>query len=79
MAFQNVLLKKNEKEHAVALATTSLQNRYDIYSIIARFVIVFTVKHPVYGLLVCIAIPMQTFAKSIIGDFYVLKQANFDL
>jgi two-component system, NarL family, sensor histidine kinase UhpB len=41
MAFQNVLFKKNEEEHAVQAATTALQNRYRLYAIITGLVIVF--------------------------------------
>jgi signal transduction histidine kinase len=41
MAFQNVLLKKNEKEHAVELATSELQNRYRLYFISSALIVLF--------------------------------------
>ncbi len=44
MAFQNVLFKENEKEHAIETATTALQNRYRLYFIMAAFIVAFTVS-----------------------------------
>jgi two-component system, NarL family, sensor histidine kinase UhpB len=44
MAFQNVLFKQNEKEHAIETATTALQNRYRLYFIIAGLMVVFVVS-----------------------------------
>jgi two-component system sensor histidine kinase UhpB len=44
MAFQNVLYKENEKEHAIETATTALQNRYRLYFIIAGLMVVFAVS-----------------------------------
>ncbi|TKK65387.1 hypothetical protein FC093_19960 [Ilyomonas limi] len=43
MAFQNVLLKQNEKEHAVEVATSALQNRYRLYFVISGLIIAFTI------------------------------------
>ena len=43
MAFQNVLFKENEKEHAVEVATTALQNRYRLYFVIAGLIIAFII------------------------------------
>ncbi|MBX2923966.1 MAG: hypothetical protein KF746_17335 [Chitinophagaceae bacterium] len=39
MAFQNILLKKNENEHAVELATSSVQNRYRLYLLLVVFIV----------------------------------------
>ena len=44
MAFQNVLFKENEKEHAIETATTALQNRYRLYFIMAAFIVAFAVS-----------------------------------
>lgn len=43
MAFQNVLFKENEKEHAIETATTALQNRYRLYFIISGLIIAFII------------------------------------
>lgn len=43
MAFQNILAKQNEKDRAVAMATTELKSRYRLYFIMFGLVIVFVV------------------------------------
>jgi two-component system sensor histidine kinase UhpB len=43
MAFQNVLFKENEKQHAIVTATTALENRYRSYFIITTLLIVLVI------------------------------------
>ena len=43
MAFQNILFKENEKEHAIETATATLKNRYRLYFIIATLIIAFVI------------------------------------